>query len=237
MRLRVCTVLTWMLAALPAPAWAQDQPLSSGDAAGTAQAVFYEEDVNTPEGKRSIGFVIWRAEMETPAAGKPSALVVRADVEIPGRAMNMTWTLRRNTGPGRPSSHTIEMTFGPPLDSGGIFNVPGVLMKAAEQARGTPLAGLAVKITEGHFLLGLSAVPADKDRNIQLLNERSWFDIPIVFANKRRALLAMEKGSPGEHAFQKAFEAWSSAEGAVTSPPPETEPSPLLETEPAPPPT
>jgi hypothetical protein len=46
-------------------------------------------------------------------------------------------------------------------------------------------------------------------RNVQLLKDRSWFDIPIVYTNGR-AILAMEKGSPGDHAFTEAFAARSS---------------------------
>ena len=35
-------------------------------------------------------------------------------------------------------------------------------------------------------------------------------DIPIVYTNGGRAILAMEKGSPGDHVFTEAFAAWSS---------------------------
>ena len=45
-------------------------------------------------------------------------------------------------------------------------------------------------------------------RNIGLLKERSWFDVPIVYNNNRRAILAMEKGTPGERVFNEAFAAW-----------------------------
>ena len=45
-------------------------------------------------------------------------------------------------------------------------------------------------------------------RNMQLLKERAWFDIPIIYNNNRRAILAMEKGTPGEQAFNQAFAAW-----------------------------
>jgi hypothetical protein len=45
-------------------------------------------------------------------------------------------------------------------------------------------------------------------RNMQLLKERAWFDIPVVYGNSRRAILAMEKGIPGERVFADAFEAW-----------------------------
>ena len=44
--------------------------------------------------------------------------------------------------------------------------------------------------------------------NMQLLKERAWFDIPVVYGNSRRAILAMEKRPPGERVFADAFEAW-----------------------------
>ena len=133
-----------------------------------------------------------------------------ADIDIPERKMTMTFTVRRNADASLPASHTIEIMFNLPPDapSGGVQNVPGVLMKQAEQTRGVPLAGLAVKVTPGFFLIGLSALESDMQRNIQLLKERSWFDIPIVYNNNRRAILAMEKGTPGEKAFNEAFASW-----------------------------
>jgi hypothetical protein len=184
---------------------------SSPEVATVAQrVVLYEEDPNDPQGKRAVGSAIWRTETISPGTGKPPELAVRADIEIPERKISMTWTLRRDTDQSRSTSHTIEIMFKLPPDfpSGGIFNVPGIWMKQAEQTQGTALAGLAVKVTTGYFLIGLSSAPADKDRNIQLLKERPWFDIPIVYANNRRAILAMEKGTPGERAFAQAFAAW-----------------------------
>ena len=81
-------------------------------------------------------------------------------------------------------------------------------MKSNVQARGTPLAGLAVKVADGFFLVGLSNIDADRARNLQLLKERSWFDVPLVYANQRRAIIAIEKGVPGERAFNEAWAAW-----------------------------
>jgi hypothetical protein len=174
------------------------------------RVVLYEEDSNDPQGKRYVGSAIWRTETVSPGPGLAPELAVRADIEIPERRMTVTWSLRRNTDQALPASHTIEVMFNLPADfaGGGIANVPGILMKQSEQARGTPLAGLAVKVTNGFFLIGLSAVDTDVQRNVQLLKERAWFDIPIVYTNGGRAILAMEKGAPGERAFAEAFAAW-----------------------------
>ena len=174
------------------------------------KVVLYEEDANNPQGKRYVGSAIWRTETVSPGPGLAPELAIRADVEIPERKMRMTWSLRRNTDKALPASHTIEIMFTLPADfsEGGIQNVPGVLMKQNEQTRGVPLAGLAVKVTNGFFLIGLNAVEVDMQRNVALLKERPWFDIPIVYNNNKRAILAVEKGIPGERAFQEAFRAW-----------------------------
>jgi hypothetical protein len=192
-----------------APA-AAGSPGSQTAPAVAQRVVLYEEDSNDPQGKRYVGSVIWRTETVSPGPGLAPELAVRADVEIPERHITMTWSLRRNTDQALPASHTIEILFNLPSDfpGGGIANVPGILMKQSEQARGTPLAGLAVKVTNGFFLIGLSAVDTDLQRNIQLLKERPWFDIPVVYTSGGRAILALEKGPPGERAFADAFAAW-----------------------------
>jgi hypothetical protein len=174
------------------------------------KVVLYDEDSSDPQGKRYVGSALWRTETVSPGPGLAPELAVRADIEIPERKMRMTWSLRRNTDKALPASHTIEIMFTLPPDfpEGGIANVPGVLMKQNEQARGVPLAGLAVKVTNGYFLIGLSAVEADQQRNLQLLKERDWFDIPVVYTSGKRAILAMEKGTPGTRAFEEAFRAW-----------------------------
>ncbi len=185
-------------------------PGSQAAAAVAQKVVLYEEDPADPNGKRFVGSAIWRTETVTPGPGQAPELAIRADVEVPERKLTMTWSLRRNIDKTLPASHTVEIIFRLPTDfpSGGISNVPGILMKQAEQTRGVPLAGLAVKVTNGFFLIGLSSVEADKERNLQLLKDRAWFDIPVVYNNNRRAILAMEKGTPGERAFGDAFKVW-----------------------------
>jgi len=197
----------------------QQQAAGQPAAAGTDQpagpqvaqrVVLYEEDSNDPQGKRYVGSAVWRTDTVSPGSGLAPELEVRADIAVPDKHMTVTFTLRRNTDQALPASHTIEIMFNVPPDfpGGGIANVPGVLMKESEQARGVPLAGLAVKVTNGFFLIGLSAVDADVQRNLQLLKDRPWFDIPIVYNNGGRAILALEKGPPGDRAFADAFAAW-----------------------------
>jgi hypothetical protein len=189
----------------------QPSPSSTDQVAPVAQrVVLYDEDPSDPKGKQYVGSVVWRTEPIKASGNQQNDIAVRADIEVPDRKFKMTLSFRRNTDSSLPASHTAELTFVLPQDfsGGGVANVPGILMKSNEQARGTPLAGLAVKVTDGFFLVGLSNVDADRQRNIQLLKERSWFDVPLVYANQRRAIIAIEKGPPGERAFNDAFAAW-----------------------------
>lgn len=188
--------------ALPPPA------VPSG--AARERVVLYDEDPGDPKGKRYEGTVVWRTEESKASSTQPADRVLRADVEIPERNLRLALLVRRNSDPSMPASHLAELAFSMPsnVEGGGVGNVPGILMKSNEQARGTPLAGLAVKVTDSVFLVGLSDVAADRQRNIQLLKERAWFDVPLVYDNKRRAILAISKGASGERAMTDAFGAW-----------------------------
>jgi len=189
----------------------QIAPVTPQTAATVAQkVVLYEEEPTDPNGRRFVGSAIWRTETVTPGPGQPPELAIRADVEVPERKLLMTWSLRRNTDKGLPASHTVEIMFKLPADfpPGGIAKIPGILMKQAEQTRGIALAGLSVKASTNFFLIGLSNVDADRTRNIELLKERTWLDVPIVYNNEHRAILAVEKGTPGERVFAEAFKVW-----------------------------
>jgi hypothetical protein len=200
----------------PAAGTEKQQPAAPADSAAPAAAVaqrvaLYEEDPADQQGKRFVGSAIWRLEPWTASPGATPDPAIRCDVEIPERRITMSMLIHRDINQvQQATSHTIEITFNLPADFpfGGIQNVPGVLMKQAEQTRGSPLGGAAAKVTSNYFLIGLSAVETDMQRNIQLLKERSWFDIPIVYNNGRRAILAIEKGTPGERAFEEVFKAW-----------------------------
>ena len=189
----------------------REQPSESPAEAPVAQrVVLYEEDPYDAAGKRYIGTVVWRLETVPPEAGQPMDRSIRADITIPERNMTVTWSLRRNTDKDLPASHMVSIMFTLPADfpHGGIAEIRGLLMKQAEQTRGTSLAGLSVKVTTGFFLIGLSSADGDLQRNIQMLKERSWFDVAIVYNDNRRAILAVEKGTPGERVFADAFAAW-----------------------------
>jgi hypothetical protein len=193
--------------------FAERAPSASGaaeNASSPQRVVLYEEDPYNPNGAQFVGTAVWRTERVPPAAGKKPDVVIRGDIEIPDQKISVQLTLSHNEDKQLPASHTVEIRFKlpPEFSHGGIANIPGIMVKQGETNRGIALNGIAVKVVDNFFLVGLSLADGEMQRNVQLLRERSWFDIPIVYADGKRALIAVEKGPPGERAFAEAFAAW-----------------------------
>lgn len=185
-------------------------PKTAIQPASSTRVALYEESPTNASGERFTGTAVWRTEIMSSGAGRPTEVLVRADIQIPGRKMAMKWSLQRNNDKSLPASHTIVVVFTLSQDfpHGGVQSVPGVLMKESEQTRGVPLSGSSVKVMEGYFLIGLSTGDREVQRNVGLLKDDRWLDVPIVYNDGRRAILAVEKGVPGERAFKDAFAAW-----------------------------
>ncbi len=171
--------------------------------------LLYEEDPIDARGKRYIGSVIWRTEPVFPGQGQ--ALAIHAQLEIPERHISMTMSIRRDTNMALAASHTIEIMFNLPANFpfGGISKVSGIIMmKETEEALGTSLVGFTVNVTSESIRIALSAAEGDMQRNMKLLEGQSWFDVPIVYGNGQRAIVAIEKGIHGQGAFREAFASW-----------------------------
>ncbi len=161
--------------------------------------VLYDEDPSDPKGKQYVGSVVWRTEQIKGSGNQKLDIAVRADIDIPDRKFKMTMSFRRNTDTSLPASHTAELTFILPQDFASRrrrqrAGHPDEVQRAG--ARHAAGAASPSKVTDGFFLVGLSNVDPDRSRNLQLLKERSWFDVPLVYANQRRAIIAIEKGAP-----------------------------------------
>src|SRR6266851_9635418 len=130
----------------------------SACAAVAQRAVLFEEDPADSKAKRFRGSVVWQAQsVSLGAAGQLPEPWIKAEIEVPERKFVMTWSLRRNNDRALSASHLVHAMFNLPANhhSGGISMVPGILMKQAEQKPGVPLAGYAIRVAQGLFLISL----------------------------------------------------------------------------------
>jgi len=185
---------------------------AAGQAIGVAhRAVFYEEDATNPQTPKAyVGRVTWRLEDVNPGQGQSLEKAVTANVEIPDAGLTMKMVLRRNLDTTLPASHTVELTFTTRAgDSGRTIRDVGLLQfKNEEAARGTPVAGLPVPVRENLFLIGLSNLQGDVERNTELFVRRNWIDLPVRMGSGQRAILSFEKGATGEQVVNNAFSQW-----------------------------
>lgn len=164
------------------------------------RAVLYEESVVAATGSTYSGHAVWRWHPESRGA---DTAFLSIDVEIPQKDLSLKIELRPAPQPGGVISHFIEFRFltpdRKPYET--VQDVLGVLMKNDELSPGVELIGKVARVRPGIFLMGLSGTAADVGRNLKLLRERPWLDIPIVFRGGARTLLAIEKGTTGQNAI------------------------------------
>ncbi|MBO6757847.1 MAG: hypothetical protein JJ902_16045 [Roseibium sp.] len=179
--------------------------------AGTQRSILYEEgeDANGA-GTAAQGAVVWSLAEETDLEGRPQTVLV-ADVEIPERDVTVNVRIKPNDDASLPASHLVEIKYEFPenFSAGDVVNVPGLVMKPTEEARGDALLGASVKVSPGYFWIALSSLNSERDRNLGLLRERGWIDIPMLYDNGKRGILTLEKGAAGSAAVEQAISAWT----------------------------
>ena len=183
-------------------------PLSAPPVGSGRRAVLFEENPGTQQFTAINGTVSWRAETITPGADRPPELMIHADIEVPDRKLTVSFSVRRNPDPTSSASHYIYVRFSGDDSFGGIAQVPIIRMKCNESAQGTPLAAVSHRVMPGLYLFGLSAIEADRERNLTALRTQPWIDIAFVYENGRRSVIAFEKGPAGDKALAEAFAAW-----------------------------
>lgn len=181
------------------------------DLAVAQRAIFVEENPADGEAPKApvSGRAVWRLDAVNAGQGQPLETVVRGQVDVPEAGLTLALTIRRNLDSTLPASHTIELAFTTTgNDNRAVRDVGLIQLKSDESLRGTPVAGLPVPVKDNLFLIGLSNLKGDVERNAELLLNRNWLDIPLRFNTGKRAFLSFEKGVPGDRVLNDAFSQW-----------------------------
>jgi hypothetical protein len=192
-----------------APGIPVQQP--GGEIAVAQRAVLFVEVPETPQQPQTAsGRVFWRLDSESAGQGRPIETIVRATVEIPDVGLSLDFTIRRNTDSAFPASHIIGLRFistGDPATQA-IKEVGVPQFKTEEGERGAPLSAINSALGDNLFVAALSNVPVEVERNVDLILNRSWVDVPVRFASGRRGIITFEKGVSGSQTLADAFGRW-----------------------------
>jgi hypothetical protein len=187
---------------------------STDSTIAVAQRAELIEEAPASEGGQpssSPGRVTWRLDTVNGEQGQPLQNAVVATVTIPGAGLTMVMTIQRTLDTTLPASHTVSLAFSQTGGTDPVRTVQdiGLLQAKDEQnARGSPVSGLPVRVRDNLFLIGLSSLQNDVERNTDLLLHKNWFDLALRYTSGRRAVLTFEKGAAGAQVMQNAFDAW-----------------------------
>jgi hypothetical protein len=199
-------------ATTPAPEQAPATEQAGGEGIAIGQkAIFYEERTSGSEGSALPGAVVWSVVRESPGGDKAPEPAVRGELSIPENGLRVRMTLRRNADATLPASHILELVVTVPegFAGGAIDEVQRVNFKPTEENAGASLVAVPVRIADGFFLVALDQAEAAQGRNLALIAEQNWLDIPVVYRTGRRALFTMEKGLTGQRVFKEVLDAWA----------------------------
>ena len=172
---------------------------------GVAEAQLIEQNADDPNSPdRTPGAVRWQTE------GSGDQLELVGSVDVPGRGVAMSMRFAKNTDETFPATHTVifQFSLSPDFEHGGVQDVPRLLLKQTAQSAGNALVTDVIPLDNNAFLMALSGVDLDAERNLTELKTRPFLDVPLIYADGRLAILTIAKGAQGDRAFADAFAAW-----------------------------
>jgi len=191
----------------------EDAAAPAAQPLGVAQKmILYEERLGQQSLEVKPGTVVWSLVSEQSDAG-PDEQVIRGEINNADKGLSALLTIKRNTDPSLPASHIVEIVFALPsdFDGGSIDQLQRIALKQTEADQGTPLIAVPAKITQDFYMVALNDLEEARKSNTELLRNRNWIDIPVVYANGRQALITLEKGASGTEVFSQALDAWARA--------------------------
>jgi Trypsin-like peptidase domain len=177
--------------------------VSRPNASTYERAVLYEEDLADGRGRSFVGSVAWRVETSAPEGGRSPKAVLHGDIQIPG-GINATLTVRESLDETGLMNCRIEVVFDASQSPRGeIVSAPGLSVKSSEQTKGIPILARSIQTSPSSFLL--LGKENYQRQNLKLLREQAWIDLPVIYKDGHRAIVALSKGVSGRGAFNEVL--------------------------------
>lgn len=178
-------------------------PILPAGAQEVAARAELHESAGAAPATAAAGSVVWTRQTD-----ESGQAMLAGRVDLPGRGIGASLSLRPNADASLPASHLLEVRFETSDAAHMVGRMPGVLAKDEPLAQGIPLSGASVQVTDNVFLFGLSAEPDALERNLDLMGSRHWFDIAIVYQSGERAILTLEKDAAAAELFDAVMADW-----------------------------
>ncbi len=158
-----------------------------------------------------VGTAVWRTETLSRGPGQPPSLAVRAELDIPSAKFSAIMTIEKNMDPTLPASHTVTWRFQRAEDSPvpAIAETDTLQMRDETSPSVDPMVGARARITANIFIIALASGDLAMKRNLDLLQNKGWFDLPLMTTDKRAAKITLEKGVPGSNILSEAMARWA----------------------------
>ncbi|MCF6326383.1 MAG: hypothetical protein L3J21_03710 [Devosiaceae bacterium] len=188
---------------------------ANGAVVGSAQSLLLEASTDGASGAVPFsGTVQWRRGVDE--LGEPTII---GEANIPAKNLGVRILIRRNGDRSLPASHLMEIDFevSSAFSGGSIAGLPGILLKNEELVQGAALVGASARVVGNSFLFALSAADADIRTNLDLLQNRKWMDLAMIYSSGRRAIITLEKDEAAQTLFNDVMAIWASAEAAAAA--------------------
>jgi len=148
--------------------------------------------------------------------GEPTII---GQANIPAKNLGVRILIRRNGDRSLPASHLMEIDFevSSAFAGGSIAGLPGILLKNEELVQGAALVGASARVVGNSFLFALSAAEPDIRTNLDLLQNRKWMDLAMIYSSGRRAIITLEKDETAQTLFNDVMAIWANADAAAAA--------------------
>jgi len=184
-------------------------------AGSSAQSLLLEAAVAGASGAVPFsGTVEWSRGVDE--LGEPTII---GQANIPARNLGVKILIRRNGDRSLPASHLMEIDFdvSSSFAGGSVAGLPGILLKNEELVQGAALVGASARIVGNSFLFALSAAEADVRTNLDLLQNRKWMDLALIYSSGRRAIITLQKDEAAQTLFNEIMSVWAQSDAAAAA--------------------
>ncbi len=186
----VCLGVLLTVVACGSAAYAQDAPVHQQN-----EAVLLE----------SSAPISWTIQKEVHGSGAAFAII--AKTKLDKFDIGLQLVLRQNEDSSLPVDYIAALHFNG--TKAAVSKVYGLAVRAGAATRDFELDGLAVKVTDSYWLVGLVDQDLGSGNNLRLLEGADALAVPVLLLDGQKAVFVLQKGNEGRAVFTRVLDRWN----------------------------